>query len=101
MHLDDEYGDLAYQYPPLSLEVLLRTCLDYQDFDTGLEWGRAVGFTGTISELISIWNTGNQVASTLLPEASGIEAQISDLDWQLNSGLAFELRKRNANNDVC
>lgn len=95
IYLDDEYGDLAQRYLPLSLEVLLRTCLDYQDFDTGVKWGRANGVSSSMFDVNSIWNAGVRVAETILTEAVGVKDQISDLDWQLNSGLAFELRNKN------
>jgi hypothetical protein len=93
MLIEDEYGDLEKQFLPLSLEVLLRSCLDFQDYSSASEWAHANALVDAGIDTGTIWQIGREVAQTLLPMAETVLNQISDLDWQLNSGQAFYLRE--------
>ena len=90
--VDDEYGDLSADAPLLSSEVLLRSLCDYADHASAAAWIKTNGRGIAPALATQIWSEGTALAGIILPPASRIVDQISDLDWQLNSGRAQILR---------
>lgn len=88
--VDDEYGDLALNIPPLSLEVLLRGADDLHTYDTLEAWRMAINVDAPISR--GEWLQMRETAQALLAQAGALAEQITDLDWQLSSGRANTLR---------
>lgn len=90
LYVDDEFGDLAPGITALSLEVLLRGADDICSYDTQSAWRAAIGLDAAVRD--RDWQAMRRAGAALLAAAGGIADQITDLDWQLNSGRAQTLR---------
>ncbi len=91
--LSDEYRDLERGIPALSIEVVKRACEDYLDYTNSQDWARAEAIPPRCHLLLRLrWEADRHTAAQLLKRVAPIADQISDLDWQLNSGRAQVLR---------
>ena len=93
LFISDEYRDLDLAIPELSAEVVLRACLEYLDHTNSEAWCRAESIPARCRLPLKLhWNDYRQAAGNILIRLKPLEDQVSDLDWQLNSGRAQELR---------
>ena len=94
MFVSDEYRDLEQGVPALSLEVVQRACEDYLDYTNSQDWARAEGIPPRCHLQLRLrWEADRHAAAQILKRVAPIADQISNLDWQLNSGRAKVLRE--------
>ncbi len=93
LYIDDEYQDLKIGNPILSLCLALRELENYEDANDYLIWCNNLMLKPENSQVrlyyMSLSNIYIEVENIL----GRIDSQISNFDFELNSGAAQELRK--------
>ena len=95
IYIQDEYDDLTLNNPLLNLCLVLREFEIYHESSDYLNWCNTQGVNTSNETLRQYYmNLGNTY--TAIEKLIGkIDSQISDLDFQLNAGAAWELRNIN------
>lgn len=93
LFLSDEYRDLEASPAELTAEVLIRACEMYLDYQNSHDWAEAEAIPARCHLPLKLrWADDRKSASEILARLDPITDQVSDLDWQLNSGRAQVLR---------
>ena len=90
--VDDEYKDFQISNQALHLCLILRELEMYEEEADVLTWTRAKGLDPGIPEILSYYRELQTIYLSVEKELGRIDAQISDLDFQLNAGAAQALR---------
>ncbi len=94
LFISDEYRDLSRNIPALSLEVVIRACEEYLEHKNSQTWCVAESIPVRCQLPIRLhWEGYRQAAGNILVRLQPMAEQVSDLDWQLNSGRAQDLRE--------
>ena len=93
IYTQDEYDDLSLNNPLLNLCLVLRELEIYQESSDYLNWCNTQGVNAS-DETIRKYYMSLDNSYTVIEKIIGkIDSQINDLDFQLNAGAAWELRK--------
>ena len=91
--IQDEYNDLKINNPLLNLCLVLRELEVYKESRDYLDWCNIQNVEANSEELRQYYMRLCKTCQSIEEVIGKIDSQISDLDFQLNSGAAKELRK--------
>jgi hypothetical protein len=90
--IHDEYNDLKLKNPLLNLCLVLRDLEIYKESSDFLDWCKTQCVNPDSNELRTYYKGLEVIYNEVESKLGKIDSQISDLDFQLNSGAAWELR---------
>lgn len=91
--VDDEYDDLKYNYPILNLCLVLRELEGYawaQEYET---WCQERYFNPADAQVRHNHRHLSEVHATVKQILGEIDSKVSDFDFEMNAGAAWNLRK--------
>lgn len=93
LYIADEYKDLETPHKAIQAEVVYRACAECLEHETCDNWLRSEGIPPRCHLVLKMrWNEDRKTAETLYRKLKFTDGDVTDLDWQLNSGRAAELR---------
>ena len=90
----DEYGDLATADAALALVLIGRGFGELADAATMTDWARAEGLDGSDPGTALLHQQLSAARASFIAAWGDSPDVVTDLDWQLNAGLAQDLRRR-------
>ena len=95
IQINDEYNDLAYHNKLLQIILVLRELATINDTSDFLHWCTLHDYDASNSQLLAYYSNlcTNMEEITSCFKNNEIDYFVSDLDFQLNSGMIQQLRK--------
>ena len=92
--IEDEYNDIRYNYPLLNLCLVLRELEYYIETDDYLIWCKERSLDVKNTAILNHYKNLGSVYREVEKITGKIDSQISDWDFEMGSGAAWELRKK-------
>lgn len=89
----DEFGDAKEHNQALCLALLGLEIAVFGDAQTAHEWALAQSINPEVPEIQELFDENSAAIKDFLDRFGEIPDVISEWDWQLNAGLAQELRR--------
>ena len=94
MFVDDEYDDFQYNYPLLNLCIVLRELEFYNNTQDYLLWCSELYLNSSDNKVLAYYRELGRIYREIESIIGKIDSQISDWDFEMSSGAAYELRKK-------
>jgi len=91
--VDDEFDDLRYKNPELSLCLVLRALEVYHETDDYLNWCKEMNIDAGDFDAREYHMSLPTIFAEIESKVGKIDSFINDLDFELNAGAAQALRK--------
>jgi hypothetical protein len=93
LYADDEYSDFNLNNPLLNLCVILRELDYYADSIDYLLWCKELNFEPNNIQVLNYYRSLGGIYREIEKILGKIDPQITDWDFEMNAGPAFELRE--------
>tara|TARA_R110001632_G_scaffold199060_2_gene321448 strand:+ start:15768 stop:16205 length:438 start_codon:yes stop_codon:yes gene_type:complete len=93
-YVEDEYGDIKYNYPLLNLCLVLRELEFYAESSDYLVWCQDRYFDPENNSILAHFKNLKTVYQSVEKIIGKIESYISNWDFEMGSGASWELRKK-------
>lgn len=93
-YVEDEKEDICYNYPLLNLCLVLRELEGYADATDYLEWAKDRYFDPKNEAVRVHFNNLGDIYREVEKIIGKIDSQISDWDFEMESGASWALRKK-------